>query len=211
MEQQLALFLNLLIDGISTGCLYALIAIGFSLLWWLADIVHLAHGGVIIAAGYAGHVLISRFAAPLWAACGVALVIAVVLGLSIQRGAYQKLRSQGTGEMGMLTASLGVLICMEYGLAIAFGPEGIQLDAGSARTPLLAGSGLVVDAYTVAVIATTAATFIALIVLMRVTQFGKNMRAVAENHDLANVVGIRVNRVVLGASMLASAARLLLT
>ena len=46
------LLLSLALEGLATGSIYALVAIGFSLLWWLADIVHLAHGGVMLAAGY---------------------------------------------------------------------------------------------------------------------------------------------------------------
>ena len=59
---QATLLVNLLTDGISTGALYALVAIGFSLLWWLADLIHLAHGAVVIAAGYAGYVAIAVLA-----------------------------------------------------------------------------------------------------------------------------------------------------
>lgn len=204
--EQLTLFVNLLIDGIGTGCLYALAGIGFSLLWWLADIVHLAHGGVIVVAGYAGYLALTALDAPLWVALLAAMLAAVVLGVLIDRLAYRRLTQRGSGEMGMLTASLGLLICLEHGMAMVFGPEGVQADAGSARTPLLHESGVLLDTYTVLVVVATAAVFAGLTVMMRRTQFGRNMRAVAENPSLAHALGIRTLQVTTAASALAAAA-----
>lgn len=204
--EQLTLFANLLLDGLATGCLYALAGIGFSLLWWLADIVHLAHGGVIIAAGYAGYLTITKMGAPLWLALAAAVFVAVVLGVLIDRLAYQRLARRGSGEMGMLTASLGLLICLEYAVTVAFGPEGVQADAGAARMPFFPASGVLLDAYTLTVVGCTAAIFAGLAFLMRYSQLGKNMRAVAENPSLAHTLGIKTLQVTTAASALAAAA-----
>jgi branched-chain amino acid transport system permease protein len=204
--EQTTLFINLLIDGIGTGCLYALAGIGFSLLWWLADIVHLAHGGVIIVAGYAGYLVLTSLGAPLWAALLVSIAVAVALGVLIDRLAYRPLMRRGSGEMGMLTASLGLLICLEYLVTAAFGPEGVQADAGSARTPFFPATGVLLDPYTLLVTAGTALVFVGLSLLMRFTQLGKNMRAVAENPSLAHALGIKTLQVTTAASAIAAAA-----
>jgi len=203
--EKLTLFVNLLTDGIGTGCLYALVAIGFSLLWWLADVVHLAHGGVIIAAGYAGYLVLARLGLGLPVALLAAICVAVALGVLIDRLGYQKLAKRGSGEMGMLTASLGILICLEYGLTLAFGPEGVNVDAGSYRVPLIPGSGMVFDSYTVLVIVVAVLVVGGLMALMRSTQLGKNMRAVAENRQLARTLGINIPGVTLAARALAAA------
>ncbi|VTY37535.1 High-affinity branched-chain amino acid transport system permease protein LivH [Xylophilus ampelinus] len=204
--EQLTLLVNLLIDGFGTGCLYALAGIGFSLLWWLADIVHLAHGGVIIAAGYAGYVVLSKLGAPLWVALLAAILTAVVLGVLIDRLAYSRLVRRGSGEMGMLTASLGLLICLEYAVTMAFGPEGVQADPGATRAPLIPGYGVLLDTYTLLVVGVTAMAFAGLGFLMRFTQLGKNMRAVAENPSLAHSLGIKTLQVTTAASAVAAAA-----
>jgi branched-chain amino acid transport system permease protein len=203
--EQFILFLNLLTDGISTGCLYALVAIGFSLLWWLVDIVHLAHGGVVIGAGYAGYFVIADAGWPIWAGVVFSIGVAIILGVLIDRLAYQKLLLRGAGEMGMLTVSLGVLICLEYILTIAFGPEGVTLDASAMRAPLLAGTGLILDGYTVIVVGSVLLIFSVLFVFMRSSQAGKSMRAVAENADLAKVLGISTVKVTLFASAMSAA------
>jgi branched-chain amino acid transport system permease protein len=204
MEQRI-LLLNLLTDGVSTGCLYALVAIGFSLLWWLVDVVHLAHGGVVIAAGYAGYVVIAGAGLPIWAGLCAAILLAIILGVLIDRLAYQKLLRRGSGEMGLLTVSLGILICLEYILTLAFGPEGVSLDAAEARKPLIDGSGLVLDAYTLTVVASVMLVFSVLLAFMRYSETGKRMRAVAENADLARVLGISTYKVTLFASALSAA------
>jgi branched-chain amino acid transport system permease protein len=203
--EQFILLLNLLTDGISTGCLYALVAIGFSLLWWLVDIVHLAHGGVVIAAGYAGYYVIADAGWPIGAGVAFAIGVAIILGVLIDRLAYQKLLRKGSGEMGMLTVSLGLLICIEYILTIAFGPEGVTLDASNMRNALLSESGLILDGYTVIVVGSVILIFSALMVFMRSSQTGKRMRAVAENADLAKVLGISTVKVTLFASALSAA------
>lgn len=204
--EKFVLLLNLLIDGLGTGCLYALAGVGFSLLWWLADIVHLAHGGVIIVAGYAGYLAMAKLGAPVWVAVAVAIAAAVALGLLIERLAYRPLARRGSGEMGMLTASLGILICLEYAVTAFFGPEGVQADPGAARAPLFPGSGVLLDPYTVVVVGGTAVMFAALVALMRYSQLGKNMRAVAENPSLAHSLGINTLRVTMAGSAIAAAA-----
>ena len=204
--EQLPLFSNLLIDGLATGCLYALAGIGFSLLWWLADIVHLAHGGVIIVAGYAGYFALSSLGAPLALALVIAILVAMLLGVLIDRLAYQRLVRRGSGEMGLLTVSLGLLICLEYAVTAVFGPEGVQADAGSARVPFFPESGVLLDTYTLAVVGCTAVVFGGIGFMMRHTQLGRNMRAVAENPSLAHALGIRTLQVTTAASALAAAA-----
>lgn len=203
--EQLTLFLNLLTDGVSTGCLYALVAIGFSLLWWLVDIVHLAHGGVVIAAGYAGYMVVANAGLPVWAGIAAAIVVAIILGILIDRLAYQKLLRRGSGEMGMLTVSLGILICIEYILTLMFGPEGVMLNAGAARAPFFPESGLFFDGYTVMVVGSVAIIFSGLLAFMRYSKMGKSMRAVAENADLAKVLGVSTIKVTLFASALSAA------
>jgi branched-chain amino acid transport system permease protein len=203
--EKLILFINLLTDGITTGSLYALVAIGFSLLWWLVDVVHLAHGGVVIAAGYAGYIVVAYAGLPVWAGVIFAIVVAVILGLLIDRLAYQKLLARGSGEMGMLTVSLGILICLEYALTLAFGPEGVMLDAGALRLPLLMETGLVFDSYSIIVIASVIVIFAGLAIFMRRSRMGKSMRAVAENAGLAKVLGISTVKVTLFASALSAA------
>lgn len=200
-----SLLVNLVIEGIATGSIYALVAVGFSILWWLADIVHLAHGGVMLGAGYVMFYTLSVLGWPLWVALAAGLIGAVVLGLAVDALLYQPMRSRGSSEMALLTASLGALIVLQYGLTILFGPEGVTLDAGQLRTPLLPEGLPAIDRYSVLVVGTTLAVFLAVAGIVRHTATGKAMRAVAENRELARVLGMSVLAIQRKATVLAAA------
>ncbi len=209
------LLLNLFLDGVTTGAVYALIAVGFSLLWWLADIVHLAHGGIMLAAGYAIFFTVSGLGLPLPLGIVAGLAAAVLLGLAMDNLVYQPMRARGSSEMTLLTASLGALIVLEYGLTLAFGPEGVAIDAGALRAPVLPGILPAVDYYAVVTVAVTLAVFLGLAAFIRHTAIGKAMRAVAENSTLAEVIGLRALHVqrmatIVAAALVTPAAALLL-
>lgn len=198
------LLLNLALEGIATGSIYALVAIGFSLLWWLGDLVHLAHGGVLLASGYAMFYVLSALGGPIWIAFPAGIAAAIVLGLALDRLMYLPMLARGSSEMALLTASLGALIVFEYALTLLFGPEGVTLDAGDLRTPLTPDL-LAVDRYAVIAVGGTLALFAGVMLFMRTTATGKAMRAVAENRELARVLGMDTRAVYRRASMLAAA------
>jgi branched-subunit amino acid ABC-type transport system permease component len=199
------LLANLVVDGVVTGCIYAMIAIGFSLMWWVSNVVHLAHGGVLLAAGFTIFVVTGLLGLPLPIGIVCALIAATVSGLALQSFLYNALHARRTDEMGMLTASLGALIVAEYALVIGFGSDGTMLDAGAMRTPLAPTLILVLDGYAIATVATTICVFAALAYFMHRTVAGKRMQAVAQNPSLARVLGIDTRAVSRQAAMLGSA------
>lgn len=202
---QSTLLVNLLTDGITTGALYALVAIGFSLLWWLGGIIHLAHGGVIIAAGYAGYVAVATWGLPVWLSLLLAVGVAMVLGLVIQHFAYHKMLERGAGEMGMLTISLGILICLEYIITLIFGPEGVMLDAFALRAPIFPASGYILDSFSLMVVGSVLLIFLALFLFIEYAETGKRMRAVAENVDLSRTLGISAVKITMVVASIAAA------
>lgn len=185
-----SLLLNLVIDGFVQGCVYAMLAAGFSLLWWVSGIVHLAHGGVMLAGGFALFVALSAFGAPIIPAIVIGAACGIAVGLAIDTVVYQPLLRRRTDEMGLLTASLGVLIVLEYVLTIAFGPEGATLDPEGLRSPLFPGFLPVLDRFSALILITTFIIFSALHVVLTRTGTGRSLRAVADNPDLARVIGV---------------------
>lgn len=186
-----SLLLNLVVEGIVQGSIYALLAAGFSLLWWVSGIVHLAHGGVTLAGGLLVFLLIDAWDVPFAGALAIGGCGAVLLGLAINGGIYGPLLRRRTDEMGLLTVSLGVLIVMEYVLTLVFGPEGATLDADKLRHPILPGGLPVLDGFSVVILFSTAVTFGALHLVMTRTQMGRRLRAVASNPELARIIGIQ--------------------
>lgn len=185
-----SLLLNLIIDGFVQGCIYAMLAAGFSLLWWVSGIVHLAHGGVMLAGGFALYVVLSAFGVSVIPAIAIGAGCSVIVGLAIDTIVYQPLLRRRTDEMGLLTASLGVLIVLEYALTIAFGPEGATLDPERLRSPVFAGFLPVLDWFSALILLTTGVIFGALHLVMTRTETGRSLRAVADNPDLARVIGV---------------------
>lgn len=198
------LLLNLIVDGVTLGCIYSLLAVGFSLLWWIAGIVHIAHGAVMLAGGFALFSALQIGGAGLPVALLAGAFGAGALGIILENFMYRPLFARGTDEMGMLTASLGALIFFEYLVTIIFGPEGATLDAGSLRTPVLQGLPLVLDRYSFVVVLVTAVTFVGLWLLLSRTRIGREMRAMASNPDLAHVLGVRTRLVNLYAAAIAA-------
>jgi branched-chain amino acid transport system permease protein len=185
-----SLLLNLVIDGFVQGCIYAMLAAGFSLIWWVSGIVHLAHGGIMLAGGFALYVMLSAFGVPMIPSIVIGFACSVAAGLLIDMVVYQPLLRRHTDEMGLLTASLGVLIVLEYGLTIAFGPEGATLDPEGLRSPLFSGYLPVLDHFSALILFTTGLIFGALHLVMGRTGMGRGLRAVADNPDLARVIGV---------------------
>lgn len=188
-----SLLLNLLIEGVVQGSIYALIAAGFSLLWWVSGIVHLAHGGVMLAGGLIVYLFFALAGLPFAVAMAAGCLMAVTLGLAINSTIYAPLLRRGTDEMGLLTASLGVLIVIEYVLTIAFGPEGATLDADRFRYPVFPGKLPVFDYFSCLVLVGTGATFVTLHLIMTRTPMGRRLRALATNPELAKAIGIRTS------------------
>jgi branched-chain amino acid transport system permease protein len=185
-----SLLLNLILEGLVQGSVYALLAVGFSLLWWVSGIIHLAHGGVTLAGGLLLYLLFEAWGLPFAVALAAAAGLTVLFGVAVDVAVYRPLLRRSIDEMGLLTASLGVLIVAEYLLTIAFGPDGVTLDADGFRRPLFGAILPVVDGFSAAVLATTAVIFLALHAVMTRSSLGRRLRAVASNPELAQVIGI---------------------
>lgn len=200
-----SLLMNLVVDGIMLGCIYALLAVGFSLLWWIAGIVHIAHGAVMLVAGYAIYSGLQLLGLGTPVAILGAVAVSVITGVIAEGLIYRPLLQRGTDEMGILTASLGALIFLEYVVAIAFGPEGVTLDAGELRRPISPSLPLAFDRFSGIVVCTTVAIFLTLWVVLTRTRIGREMRAIASNGELANVLGINSRLIYLYTAVIAAA------
>lgn len=198
------LLASILLDGLVTGCLYALVAVGFSLLWWLTGIIHIAHGAVYLVAGYAMFALGVSAGLPFLLAMAGAIVTAVVAGAAVQLVIYRPFQRRAATEDAIITASLGILIIVQYVVVILFGPEGVSVDVGL-RKPLLADGPRVLDRFSVIAILSAVAATIGLHFLLRRTNLGKAMRAAAENDYLAEVLGLPIRRIQIIAHALAAA------
>lgn len=205
---------RLLLEGLTTGSRYAIVAMGFSLIWWVTATVHVAHGGVVLVTAYALYFLVKVAHVRFLLAVPAAAVVAVALGLLVEYALYKPLRRKGSGEMTVLTASLGGLIILENVLSIVAGQDIRLLESDFLRETQFSVAGVGVDYYASITLATTAGLFALVIALMAKTRVGKGMRALAANDELARVVGLDVERlktlcVVVGSALIVPAAALI--
>lgn len=210
----MAIFLQQLINGLELGSLYALVALGYTLIYGILELLNFAHGdvymiGAFLAAGVAG-LLVHNEIAAIPAALVVVLMVAIAmggaggLGVGIERIAYRPLRN--ANRLAPLITAIGVSLFLESAVQVWVSPApvGVQTNAivpqtvlhlGSVETPLTA-----VALFVVAVLLMFGLDFF----VFR-THFGSAMRATAQDREAATFMGIDVDRVIMVTFLLASA------
>lgn len=192
-----------LINGITLGSMYALIAIGFSMIYGIVRLINFAHGDVVMIGAFVtlGLALQGFLPWPMIALC--VLAVGAVIGMAIERGAFRPIRGapQVTGfitslAVSILIQNLGILILTAQ-------PRNFRFPAVMhERIALGPGSISVID---LTIVATTVTLMILLVLLVKATKLGMAMRATAENLDVARLMGISVNRAILAAFAIGSA------
>jgi branched-chain amino acid transport system permease protein len=202
----MAFFLQELVNGITTGALYALVALGFSMVYGVLKLLNFAHGDLYMVGAYAGYFVIQWFGGPsaltipVWLLLVIMFVLAAAitggLGVAIERFAYRPLRD--APRIAPLITALGVSFFLENAALLLFGaqpriyntPQFISFSNGFSI-----GS---VSVYVVQILAVAlgAALMIGLRLLISRTRLGKQMRAVASDREAAEMLGVNVNRVI---------------
>jgi branched-chain amino acid transport system permease protein len=183
------LYLQLLADGLVTGCAIGLVAVSFSLIYSTTKVFHVAHAGIYTAGGYIAW-FAALFGAPFAIACIIGVIGAALIGAVIQRQVYQRLEQRGATPLVLLIASLGVLAVLQNGVAILFTTNMLQFSYSWRNQTLILGTiGL---SYAQAMIVVLSViVFAALVWMSRYTLFGQRIRAVASNPFLAEITRLR--------------------
>jgi len=201
---------QLLTNSLIAASVYALIALSFSLIYGTTRFFHIAHGAVYVVGAYAAYAAIRLLN---WAAWGVwgtlgAVVLAVaaaaVLGGLMECGIYRPLRRRGATPMVLLIASLGMYIVIQNLISAFFGDDTKTIRTWPVREGLPV-FGARITPVQIVIIATTTLLFVATIRVLKRTKAGIAMRALASNPELAGVVGMNADRVILNAFLVGSA------
>ncbi len=201
-------FLQQLINGLSVGAIYALIALGYTMVYGILKLINFAHGEVFMVGAMSSLLLATwlGWTGPL--ALGAflvgAIVICGVLGFAIERLAYRPLRGQP--RITSLITAIGVSLLLQYGGQQVFGPTDrvfpeVWKGLGGTFTP----GGLVISYVDVVVIGLTLVLMLALTYVVLYTKIGLALRAVSFNFDTASLMGVNIDRVVSFTFVLGSA------
>jgi len=202
MEISATYLLQLTLNGLMLGLLYALIAVGLALIFGVLEIINFAHGELLMLGGYAMALSLPLFGLSYWPALVVAVLATAFMGLLLYELFLRRI-GQKEFERSILT-TLGISMILLYGMQYlfsatprmvdtAYGFDGLEIGAIRITWTRIIGAGLSIAAFT------------GLYGLLKFTQFGRAMRAIAQNREAAMMVGIKPRHVARNAVVLAAA------
>ncbi|NYE23263.1 branched-chain amino acid ABC transporter permease [Pigmentiphaga litoralis] len=198
LEQQL-------VNALSLGCVYALFALGFTLVFGVLGVINLSHGAVFMAGAYIALQLVLKFDAPLWLAVVASAVGSGILGMLIDVLVLKRLRKRNAPHLIPMIATIGVAIVLNNGMQGVFGAETIRFPAGITPDDALEIGGMHVTVMELTIIFVSFALMAALMYTMKKTQLGRALRAIAESPKAASLLGINVEGLFLLTSFVAAA------
>lgn len=181
-----------LINGLSSGGTYAMIALGYTMVYGIAKMLNFAHGDVIMVGGYVLYVTMTALGHPLLGLLA-AVIFCVLLGISIEKVAYKPLR--GASPLAVLITAIGVSYLLQSTAQMIFGTSPkmvIIADLGNMKI-----GALKVPYYIIITLACSAVVMAALTLFVKKTKTGRAMIAVSEDRGAAQLMGINVNRIIM--------------
>ncbi len=188
-------FLNHLINGISLGSVYAIIALGYTMVYGIAKMLNFAHGDVIMVGAYICFFAVSTYDLPPVVGILLAMLVCTVLGIIIERLAYKPLRQ--ASSLAVLITAIGMSYLLQNGAQLLWSANNKMfprfLDFGGATGFTLFGGQLTIAWTTLVTIAACVVIMLGLTLFTGRTKMGKAMRAVSEDKGAAQLMGINVN------------------
>jgi len=185
LEQQL-------VNALSLGSVYALFALGFTLIFGVLGVVNLSHGAVFMVGAYGALQVINHFGFPLWAGLLFAFLLCGLLGLAIDFLVLKPLRARGAPHLIPMIATIGVGIAINSAMQGIFGAENLRFPAGTVSEESLTLGGLHLTALELGIVLLSFVLMGALMLSLKRTQLGRAMRAIAESPKAAYLLGINV-------------------
>lgn len=190
-----------LVNALSLGSIYALIAIGLAMVFSILRLVNFAHGDLMMVGAYTILVL-WQFGAPPWIAILGGALASGVAGLLMERFAYRPLR--GAPDITTLLTSFGVVILLENSSILIFGPNSRAFSILRFDIPTYNLYGILINKVDVITIIVTLFMLLLLVLFVKRTRIGVSMRAVADDLVASQLVGVRLNRVIVTAFFIGS-------
>lgn len=184
-------FISYLISGISLGSIYALIALGYTMVYGIAKMLNFAHGDVIMVGAYTVFTAIATFHLPIWVAIPLAIITCTVLGVVIERLAYKPLRN--ASKLSVLITAIGVSYLLQNLALLIFGSDSKNFQSIVTIAPWKINEQLTVSGETMVTLVVTVILMIALTLFVNKTKAGSAMLAVSEDMGAAKLMGINVN------------------
>lgn len=188
-------FLSYLINGISLGSVYAIIALGYTMVYGIARMLNFAHGDIIMVGGFTVFTIVTTMGGSPVVGILASVVVCTVLGVTIERVAYRPLR--GASPLAVLITAIGVSYLLQNVALLIFGSNARQFTSVITVPALkLAGGKLSISSVTIVTILSCIVIMAALMAFINKTKMGQAMLAVSEDRGAATLMGINVNRTI---------------
>ena len=191
-----SIILQLTINSITVGALYALVAIGFTLAYGVGRFFNLAHGVMAAIGAYAVFYLTKGLQVNVWFAIVFALVFTGAVGWLLERFIYAPLRSRKASSLVLLVASLGVFTALQGLLSIIFSSQIQTLSQGRVAQHVFSVFGATITHMQAVTVVASAFVVIFLVLLLRFTLFGKAVRAVSDDEEVSKIIGINTTQII---------------
>lgn len=190
----LNIFLQLLINGIIAGAIYSLVAAGFSLIYSTNKFIHFAHGGVIALSAYFLFWLSALLGLDFYLAVFLTIIFSTLLGYLLNKFFYKPFRAKKASPSILLVSSIALLILLESIALLLFGADIKTLDLIKTNQGIEI-VGAIITPLQIVIVSVSVFLFFGLYLLMKKTKIGKAMRAVADNKDVAEILGISAEKI----------------
>lgn len=187
-------FLSTLIDGLSLGGVYALIALGYTMVYGIAKMLNFAHGDIIMVGGYVIYVIMLRLSGGAIPAVLAALAACCLLGVTVEKVAYKPLR--GASPLAVLITAIGVSYCLESLAQIIFSSDPKIVIISDALNNRVGIGSFSISYATLLTLGVTIVIMVALTLYIKFSKTGRAMVATSEDRGAAQLMGVNVNKII---------------
>lgn len=183
-------FAQQLVNGVQIGSVYALVAIGYTMVYGIAKMINFAHGDIIMVGSYVALIFFQSSGLPVWGVIAATAAVSAVLGVTIERLAYKPLR--GGSRMSALITTIGISLMLQNGFLLLFGSSPRPFPNHFTGEGFTLG-GVTVSRLTAITLVVTVVLMVLLTLFVNRTRVGKAMRAVSEDQGAAQLMGINID------------------
>lgn len=187
---------QLILNSVIAGAIYALVALGFNLIYGVTKFFNLAHGVMAAIGGYAVFYVVKTLDWNIYFAVVIGILLAGLVGFGLDKFIYLLLRKRKASNMVLLIASFGAFTAMQAVIAIIFNSQfkTLSQDVGTQRIFEVLGG--VITQTQLIILFSAVLVMIGLVLLLYKTQFGKAVRAISNDEELAQIAGINTNKII---------------
>lgn len=184
-----------MVNGVSLGSIYALIALGYTMVYGIINLINFAHGDIYMIGAYVGFSLTTFLHLDFFSALIVSMLICSILGVAIEKVAYKPIRN--SSRIAALITAISVSLFLEYGMMYFVKPETRTFPSVLPNTQIkLFHTDAVLDIRNLYIIFVTISLMVILQCIIHKTKVGKSMRAVSLDRDAAQLMGIDMNKTI---------------